>query len=185
MKIKVKEMVFEKGLYLVLGYNGSGKTTLLTSIFLGEPYFGNDVFYNDINAKDMSKKELLEVRKKMIYLKSSSNLISYFTPNENITFLTKSQQNMDIFDKNSKISVLSGGEEELLSSYLLNIEGKEIILLDEVTNYLDKDNLNSVLKSIEEASKDKIVIFATHDERVKFSDCVTYNIKGLQRKTIF
>lgn len=66
-----------------------------------------------------------------------------------------------LFDRSA--SQLSGGEKQLLAILMRCYRGSNILLLDEVTANLDKDNTIMVMKLIDNiAENGKIVIFATH-----------------------
>lgn len=178
MEIKVGDYTFKTGLYKLLGYNGTGKTTLLTAIFLGNDFLKREILFDGKNVKDLSKKEFSKIQSKMIYIKSSGNLLKNMTVEENLLFVSKNIEINEIPFKNKLTTSLSGGEEELVASLLYNLPEKEIVLLDEVTNFLDEKNLKVVIERIEKAAKDKIVIVATHDDRVNLTNAIIYDLNN-------
>lgn len=178
MEIKVGDYTFKTGLYKLQGYNGTGKTTLLTAIFLGNDFLKREILFDGKNVKDLSKKEFSKIQSKMIYIKSSGNLLKNMTVEENLLFVSKNVEVNEIPFKNKLTTSLSGGEEELVASLLYNLPEKEIVLLDEVSNFLDEKNLKVVIGRIEKAAKDKIVIVATHDDRVVLDNAVVYDLNN-------
>lgn len=178
MEIKVGDYTFKTGLYKLLGYNGTGKTTLLTAIFLGNDFLKREILFDGKNVKDLSKKEFNKIQSKMIYIKSSGNLLKNMTVEENLLFVSKNIEINETPFKNKLTTSLSGGEEELVASLLYNLPEKEIVLLDEVTNFLDEKNLKVVIERIEKAAKDKIVIVATHDDRVVLDNAIVYDLNN-------
>lgn len=93
-------------------------------------------------------------------------------------FVSKNVEINEIPFKNKLTTSLSGGEEELVASLLYNLPEKEIVLLDEVSNFLDEKNLKVVIERIEKAAEDKIVIVATHDDRVVLDNAVVYDLNN-------
>lgn len=178
MEIKVGDYTFKTGLYKLQGYNGTGKTTLLTAIFLGNDFLKREILFDGKNVKDLSKKEFSKIQSKMIYIKSSGNLLKNMTVEENLLYVSKNVEVNEIPFKNKLTTSLSGGEEELVASLLYNLPEKEIVLLDEVSNFLDEKNLKVVIGRIEKAAKDKIVIVATHDDRVVLDNAVVYDLNN-------
>ena len=178
MEIKVGDYTFKTGLYKLQGYNGTGKTALLTAIFLGNDFLKREILFDGKNVKDLSKKEFSKIQSKMIYIKSSGNLLKNMTVEENLLFVSKNVEINEIPFKNKLTTSLSGGEEELVASLLYNLPEKEIVLLDEVSNFLDEKNLKVVIERIEKAAKDKIVIVATHDDRVVLDNAVVYDLNN-------
>lgn len=175
-KIEVGERIFEKGkCYIVYGVNGSGKTTLLTSIFTLTPFFKEDVFINGLDARKYNKKEQRSIREQMLYLKSKNNLINYLSNSENNSVLNKNSAEINLF-KGKTTQSMSSGEEEISSLTLLEYTDKKILLLDEVTKYMDEANLNKALNIIERLiNEDRIILIATHDTRVKIKEAeITY-----------
>ena len=58
------------------------------------------------------------------------------------------------------------------------MSSETIVLLDEVTNFLDEKNLKVVIERIEKAAKNKIVIVATHDDRVVLDNAIVYDLNN-------
>ncbi|SFB84533.1 ABC transporter ATP-binding protein [Ruminococcus albus] len=70
--------------------------------------------------------------------------------------------------KNEKVFTLSGGEQQRVALARLMIKKCDIILADEPTGSLDKDNANTVIDILKKLNeKGKTVIMVTHDEDLK------------------
>lgn len=150
---------------IINGLNGSGKTTLLLVLSLIDKDFKGSIklFEED--------KEIKYSHSNSIYVSSKNSLIEYLSLKENLNLISK--VNLEEFSNfldiniNSNVSNLSGGEEELVSLFRLKNTRNRVILLDEVTSYLDDSNLLKVFSLLEDiASLNNLIIFATHDVRV-------------------
>lgn len=178
MEIKVGNFTFDKGLYKILGYNGTGKTTLLTAIFLGKDFLNREVLFDGKTIKEIGKKGFEKIQSKMIYLKSSGNFVHNISVEKNLLLISKNIKKEEILFENKSTDSLSGGEEELVTSLFYNLPEKDIVLLDEVTNFLDEKNLKVAIERIEKAAKNKIVIVATHDDRVVLDNAIVYDLNN-------
>ncbi|WP_295157417.1 ABC transporter ATP-binding protein [uncultured Ruminococcus sp.] len=70
--------------------------------------------------------------------------------------------------KNEKVCTLSGGEQQRVALARLMIKKCDIILADEPTGSLDKDNADTVIGILKQLNeKGKTVIMVTHDENLK------------------
>jgi ABC-type lipoprotein export system ATPase subunit len=166
------------GLVFITGKSGSGKSTLLYLIseFL-KPTNGTIEWDNQSNSK-----------KEIGFVFQNYNLFNDFTVSENIKIpliikglnyendeIKKRLTSFGVQDLiDTKVFKLSGGEQQRVSVARAVISNPEIILADEPTGNLDKDNaiiLNNYLKEI---SKTKLVIYVTHDLETanKFGDII-------------
>lgn len=71
-----------------------------------------------------------------------------------------------IISKNENTFLLSGGEKQRIAFLRAIITKPKIILADEPTGALDKENEKTVMKYLKEASKDSLVILVTHNEKI-------------------
>lgn len=76
-----------------------------------------------------------------------------------------------------KVRFISGGQKQRVAIIRSLILNPEIILADEPTTNLDKNNFRLVLEMFQELKKqEKIIIIATHDDRIKKIADRTYKI---------
>lgn len=158
--LSIKNICFKSGnINVIKGENGKGKTLFLTSLLKRNDY---------ISA--LKDKKVISILSNSIYLSSKGNLFDELTPLENLNYY--SSQALEIFKKfnievnlNGKSSYLSGGEEEIISIAVAISAKRDILILDESTNFLDDNAFEIYFNLIKEYSKNHLVIIATHDSR--------------------
>ncbi len=166
----------------IVGESGIGKTTLLNlllkhfSVEKGKIFiFGKDI--NEISADDLNNLITLIEQEPLFF----GNMTVY----ENLTLgrdipwsrivelakktgiedlLKKLSQNRKVLMKNSG---LSGGEKKRLALLRGILKDTPIVIIDEPTAFLDKENIESILTGLKRVLKGKTVLITTHDERVK------------------
>lgn len=165
LSLKIPSIVFDGGkINVVQGANGTGKTTFLLVLLRADlkykgliKYIKDDCEYNPKN-------------KDIIYVPPKNALVKYLSIKSNLNIFNGIDINSFIneFKINIKTNVanLSGGEEEIIAIYRLKDVSNKILLLDEVTSFLDDFMFDKVMKIILKLSKNNLVIFATHDVRV-------------------
>lgn len=174
--LSIKNLSFESGhINVIKGENGKGKTLFLTSLLSKNEY---------INAFKDAKN--ISTIGNSIYVSSKENLFDELTPLENLAYY--SNKALNIFNKfnvtinlNERTSYLSGGEEEIISIAVALSSEKDILLLDESTNFLDDAAFETYFNLINEYSKKHLVIVATHDSRFFSKDIKLF---VLEDKTI-
>lgn len=170
---------FENGyIYAILGTSGSGKTTLLNILGLLDNKFDGEII---INNKNISKKsDNYEFRNQNIgFIFQSYYLIDSLNVEENIKmplkYSKKEKKDDEYFKKiieelkienliNENVNYLSGGEKKRIAIARAFINKPSIIICDEPTGNLDKENSLKVLSILKQfISKDKLIIIVTHD----------------------
>ena len=177
---------FEKEkLYAIMGESGSGKTTLLNVIGTLDVLTQGKLLINDkeiINLKDEEKAK--------IRMKEIGFIFQNFYLNPNMTVEENIMQPMYINPEYNKISMeekteeliktvglesrrthypkeLSGGEEQRVAIARALANNPEIILADEPTGNLDKNNEIKILEILKDLSqKGKCVIIVSHSNKV-------------------
>lgn len=190
-------VLFKKNnIYSISGESGSGKTSLLdliSGIHLLEK--GNI----KINGKEINRFD---------YQNHITDFISYLPQNffilntsiiENIILDDKDKDeakinylltslNLDNFINNKSLtheyklgergSHISGGQKQRLALARSLYKNKKILLLDEFTSSLDKENELLVFKLLNEIKKDKIIIISTHSQDLTQQSDYVYQIKN-------
>ena len=159
----------------IIGANGAGKSTmlkLLTGILSSE---NGEIIVNGIL---LNKKNLKEIRKKVGFVfQESDNQLFMNTVYDDIAFGLRSSKEdeekiklkidkiLEEFQieklKNKQIYKLSGGEKKVVAIAGIIVMNPEIILMDEVTAFLDPKSRRIVINLIKDL-KETIVI-ASHD----------------------
>lgn len=185
--IKIENQVFSSRINFITGSNGVGKSTLLyalSSIFPNFSYKGNII----LNGQTLDRKRVGLVRQN-----PSDSIIPDLTFEENIIFsrlsvidclslkkLNSKKNKLQVYnflkklnfcDENiitKKAEELSGGQKQLLAVLMRVYRGVELLLLDEVTASLDRDNIEIVMDLIKELALSAriIILFVTHQQNL-------------------
>ncbi|MHA1865955.1 MAG: ABC transporter ATP-binding protein [Candidatus Heimdallarchaeaceae archaeon] len=170
---------------VLAGPSGSGKTTILLCIAaMLKPTFGKIIYENKIVNK-LSREELIEYRcNKVGMMFQSFNLIEYMTVFENVAFpmWIAGKKKKEIKERVNYLleeleirkyektypRFLSGGEQQRVALAVALANNPNIVLADEPTGNLDRKNSDKVIKLLkkETLEKNKILILATHDEKI-------------------
>lgn len=164
------------------GPSGSGKTTLLNIISgLDDPSSGN-VFFDDISIQQLSLNKRTKFRNNNLgVVFQFFNLLDDFSVFENIAmplFIQKENNKIieervkkllneiGLSDKtNSNVTSLSGGESQRVAIARAMISLPKLILADEPTGNLDKNNTDKIITFlIDTCKKNNIsLLMVTHD----------------------
>lgn len=160
------------------GNSGCGKTTLLNMIGGIEAADSGRIWVDNVDITQ--KKELLNYfRYKVGFLFQNFALIENKTVKENLSIVRKASRTSISIEEalervgleekiNSKIYTLSGGEQQRIALARLMIKKCDIILADEPTGSLDRENTDIVMDILEEYyQQGKTVVIVTHDAYVK------------------
>ncbi|MGL5381620.1 ABC transporter ATP-binding protein [Clostridium sp.] len=158
----------------IVGQSGSGKSTLMKLCADLIPITKGSVFFNNIDYK---KYNPIELRRKISYCTQLPHLFGD-TVRENLEFpfkirkekinldkitylLERFNLNSDYLDKD--IKSLSGGEKQRISIIRNLIYTPDILLLDESTSALDKENSIKVQEYVKELNLNgTTVLWITH-----------------------
>lgn len=179
--IKNLNLEFEKGkLYILTGSSGIGKTItfdLISGLIL--PQEGEIL----INQQQYDAEELKQYQASINYVQQQSVVLG-MTIKENITFFSNpSNENLQKAIQLAGLEKLiaklpkgidteinednrnfSGGEIQRITIARALVNPPSVLILDEVTNSLDKENEQLIMNSLQEIKKDCIVIMITHKE---------------------
>jgi ABC-type multidrug transport system fused ATPase/permease subunit len=164
----------------IVGPSGNGKSTLI-KLIMGYYELPNGTIY--IDDIDINEYNLNDLRKQISYVNQNSKLfntsllknIQYgnnYTDNEIIELCNKLK--VDNVFKNLKEglssnvgvegSKLSGGQRQLVHILRCICKKNKIVILDEPTSAIDKENKQNIIDAIKELSKSSTLIIITHDD---------------------
>ena len=185
------------GLVGIYGDSGCGKTTLLNLIGGIDTLTSGDILIDNKSLTKFKNKELDAYRNQEIgFIFQDDNLIDNLNVFENVSLalslrkinrkrreelVSESLKEVGILDKEKKYpSELSGGEKQRVTIARALIKKPRIILGDEPTGSLDKENSFEIMKILKELSKKYLVIVVSHDENLlnEFSDEIVKIAKG-------
>ena len=188
----------QQGLISILGKSGSGKSTLLNLIGkLDKPSEGT-IYFEEENILKYNERETTLFRKNTVsYIFQHYHLLENQTALYNImlpallngdSFARAKKKVYSLIERfsikkellNKKCSKLSGGEKERIAIMRAFINEPRLLLADEPTGALDKDNALLVMESLKKASRTSLVIMVTHNEELAkvYSDRIIYMKDG-------
>lgn len=161
------------------GKSGAGKTTLLNIIGLIEPFDSGTLLIDGKEIRTGSEKRNY-YRKKVGFLFQNFALIEGKTVKQNLELIQKKDraegctihsvlEKVGLEDKiNSKVYTLSGGEQQRIALARLYLKQCDIVLADEPTGSLDRENAEIVMHLLMELHESgKTIILVTHDEKIR------------------
>lgn len=172
--LKDFSMVFQPGIYGLLGTNGAGKSTLMNLLTDNITRTGGEILLDGTEILTLGK----SYRAKIGYMPQQQGFYPYFSPMafllymadlKNLNRKTAKKQSLDLLEKlnlmpvkNKPMGGFSGGmlQRVLLAQALLG--NPDILLLDEPTAGLDPKERIRVRNLISNLSKNKIILLATH-----------------------
>ena len=174
--------IYDRERVAIAGPSGNGKTTLIKLIMGFLPVPDNTI---TIGGHDINHYSLNELRKQITYVNQNTKLfdatvldnIVYGNPNasrEDVDHVLKTYglggifKNMDpdhFLDTPVGVegSHLSGGQRQMILILRAILKHNPIVILDEPTSAIDKDNKTYVVRAIEVLSEHSTLILITHD----------------------
>lgn len=182
------DMYLPEGKFVVIsGDSGVGKSTLLNIISgLSRPTKGK-VFYDEKEITGLVDKELSDIRKKYLgVVTQNCELIPYITVLENLKLAYEINKNTKSNDADSRIAFsellndlgllslenefpgnLSGGEIKRAAIARALVTNPEVIIMDEPTANLDRQNVTNVLKLLRRyCDLGNLVVISSHEKEV-------------------
>ena len=180
--LKDINLQIDKGSIITIkGPSGSGKSTLLSIIGTLDNADSGELLINGMSIPDNTNIDKLR-NKSIGFVFQFHNLISELTLEENVSLpkmIAKEQWDKDelielfeYFDlkdrMNSFPNDLSGGEKQRVAVMRAVINNPSIIIADEPTGNLDKENALKMMSLFQKLNTEKklTIIIATHDEDV-------------------
>ena len=185
--------------YGIVGHSGSGKSTLIQIIGLLDNYSSGSYYIDDV---DVSKMKDIEKNNYRIHkfgfvfqafyldpkLSALDNVMIPMYVNKDISRKDRKNRAVELLERfgivnnmcKHKISQLSGGEQQRVAIARALANNPDIIIADEPTGNLDKENEKIVFDMLKELSfKDKkTVIVVSHNEILKEYADVIYEISN-------
>lgn len=171
----------EESIITIKGPSGSGKSTLLSIIGTLDNADSGELLINGISIQENTNIDKLR-NKSIGFVFQFHNLISELTLEENVSLpkmIAKEQlgkkelielfEYFDLKDRmNSFPNDLSGGEKQRVAVMRAIINNPSIIIADEPTGNLDKENALKMMSLFQKLNTEKklTIIIATHDEDV-------------------
>ena len=180
--LKDIDLQIDKGSIITIkGPSGSGKSTLLSIIGTLDNADSGELLINGMSIEDNTNIDKLR-NKSIGFVFQFHNLISELTLEENVSLpkmIAKEQlgkkelielfEYFDLKDRmNSFPNDLSGGEKQRVAVMRAIINNPSIIIADEPTGNLDKENALKMMSLFQKLNTEKklTIIVATHDEDV-------------------
>ena len=180
--LKDINLQIDKGSIITIkGPSGSGKSTLLSIIGTLDNADSGELLINGMSIEDNTNIDKLR-NKSIGFVFQFHNLISELTLEENVSLpkmIAKEQlgkkelielfEYFDLKDRmNSFPNDLSGGEKQRVAVMRAIINNPSIIIADEPTGNLDKENALKMMSLFQKLNTEKklTIIIATHDEDV-------------------
>ena len=180
--LKDINLQIDKGSIITIkGPSGSGKSTLLSIIGTLDNADSGELLINGMSISDNTNIDKLR-NKSIGFVFQFHNLISELTLEENVSLpkmIAKEQlgkkelielfEYFDLKDRmNSFPNDLSGGEKQRVAVMRAIINNPSIIIADEPTGNLDKENALKMMSLFQKLNTEKklTIIIATHDEDV-------------------
>ncbi len=182
---------FQKGkLYAIKGHSGSGKTTLVKILGLMDNATNGDYFLYGKKVDCLKDIESSTCRLEHIgFIFQDYNLNPYLRADENVTVPMIINNNIAKSDRASRVQELlkkvgledrakhfpkelSGGEQQRIAIARALANNPDIIIADEPTGNLDKENEQIIFKLLQKmAEEGKCVIVVSHsDEILEYAD---------------
>ncbi|HHY82473.1 MAG TPA: ATP-binding cassette domain-containing protein [Clostridiales bacterium] len=179
------DLTVEDGeLMAIIGNSGSGKSTLLNMLGgLDRPSAGTLL----VDGKDLLKfddKALVKYKREtvgFVWQNNARNLIPYLTAQENVelpmilTGRARRDRAKELLDmvglskrRNSKLSQLSGGEQQRVAIAIALANNPKLLLADEPTGAVDSKTARQILEVFREFNRTYgvTIVIVTHDRQI-------------------
>ncbi len=174
--------VKEGELLAVVGNSGSGKSTFLNMLGgLDQPSAGK-LFVDGKNLFTMTEKELVEYKRDtvgFVWQNNARNLLPYMSALENVmtpmrftSEKKRKERALELLDlvgmsakKNSRLSQLSGGEQQRIAIAIALANHPRLLLADEPTGSVDRQTADYIIDVFNRLNREwgQTILIVTHD----------------------
>ena len=164
----------------ITGESGSGKSTLLNVLSGLDSYEEGEMYINGAETSHYGEAEFEDYRKKYIgNIFQNFNLVNSYSVEQNVELVllingykkreTKQKvanilKEVDLYKfRKTKVSKLSGGQKQRVAIARALAKETPILVADEPTGNLDSKAAASVLETLANIAKNKLVIVVTHN----------------------
>lgn len=172
--------VYENQIHIIKGPNGSGKSVTLKLLAkLYQPTNGKINWFKDVSIcyipDKIPKSMLLKVNEYIDFICKNNGIVD----KKEINYFIK-MFNLEQF-VNMKIQKCSKGTQQKLNIIQALISNRELILIDEPTDGLDRESQQKFYEAIEGLNK-KTIILVSHDKNIDqyLSNARYYDIEGMK-----
>ena len=167
-------MKLDNGVYGLLGPNGAGKSTLMNIITDNLIMDGGEILYNNENIKKLGKEFLKEIG----FAPQQQGLYDEFTGRRFLSYMGtlkgihKKELKLEIErvseavnlakELDKKMGAYSGGMKQRILIAQAIMGKPKILIMDEPTAGLDPKERVRIRELLEDMSKDKTILIATH-----------------------
>lgn len=174
----------EKGEFVfVTGPSGAGKTTLLRLLFGAEQATDGQILVNQVNLARLSDQRKAKLRRKIGVVFQDFKLLPHRSVLENVLLplevsglsTAEAQKRARVVLRNLGLETrmtlqpprLSGGEQQRVAIARAVINDPLILLADEPTGNLDRENTEIVMRILHDVNaRGTTVVVATHDQEL-------------------
>jgi ABC-type lipoprotein export system ATPase subunit len=180
------DLVVEEGeLMAIIGNSGSGKSTLLNMLGGLDHASAGKLMVAGKDLFKLKEKEMVNYKREtvgFVWQNNARNLIPYLTAQENIELIldvgkqaNKKARALELLEmvdmlhrKKSKLSELSGGEQQRIAIAIALSNNPKILLADEPTGSVDTKTADQILSLFQRLNKtlNITIVIVTHDREL-------------------
>ncbi|MGH4123396.1 MAG: ATP-binding cassette domain-containing protein [Clostridium sp.] len=180
------DLVVEEGeLMAIVGNSGSGKSTLLNMLGGLDRANAGKLIVEGKDLFKLNEKEMIKYKKQtvgFVWKNNARNLIPYLTAQENIELIlsvgkqsNEKNRALDLLEmvgmlhrKKSKLSQLSGGEQQRIAIAIALSNNPKLLLADEPTGSVDTKTSAQILDLFQKLNQtlNVTIVIVTHDSQL-------------------
>lgn len=156
-------------IYILVGKNGCGKSTLFNVISGYDREYSGRVQLNDLSVgyllqsdmlfRNLTVRENLMLQAAAIHKDKETGLVEH---------ISRQLDLQNLLDR--RVSELSGGEKKKVSIGQIMMKDTDVVLLDEPTANIQKTYARDLIRTINNAFEDKILVISSHDDLFEYDE---------------